>query len=156
MKFPVGIGTFENYAVLGRGIAASADGRTAGDQLAPNYSPNPGVDVKGPTAVIKSITKPILLKYYSGCPLDLSINSNEFEGEAGVDRLNGLIKSFCDLGGQILTVTSTNVEDLKDAKNNPEAHKDLRVRMGGLSAYFIAMSPVQQDNIIKRFNKGCG
>ena len=94
MKFPVGIGTFENYAVLGRGIAASADGRANGDQLAPNYSPYPGVDVKGPTAVIRSITKPILLKYYSGCPLDLSINSNEFEGEAGVDRLNGLIKSL--------------------------------------------------------------
>ncbi len=154
MKFPVGIGTFENYAVLGRGIAASADGRTNGAQLAPNYSPNPGADIEGPTAVIKSITKPILLKYYSGCPLDLAINSNEFEGEAGIDRLNGLIKSFCDLGGQILTVTSTNVEDLKDAKENPEMHRDLRVRMGGLSAYFIAMSPVQQDNIIKRFDKG--
>ena len=154
MKFPVGIGTFENYAVLGRGIAASADGRKNGAQLAPNYTPNPGVDVEGPTAVIKSITKPILLRYYSGCPLDLSINSNEFEGDAGVDRLNGLIKSFCDLGGQVLTVTSTNVDDLKDAKTNPEEHKDLRVRMGGLSAYFIAMSPVQQDNIIKRFDKG--
>jgi hypothetical protein len=31
---------------------------------------------------------------------------------------------------------------------------DPRVRMGGLSAYIIAMSPVQQDNIIRRFNRG--
>ncbi len=153
MMFPVGIGTFENYAILGRDIGASADGRFFGDALAPNYTPNPGADVNGPTAAIKSITKPDLLRYYCGCPLDISVNSNEFIGESGIQRMKGLIKSFCDLGGQIMTITSTNVDDLKDAKIHPENHKGLRVRMGGLSAYFIAMSPVQQDNIIKRFSR---
>jgi formate C-acetyltransferase len=75
------------------------------------------------------------------------------EGEAGIVRLAGVIKSFCELNGQILTITSTNVKDLEDAKIHPEKHRSLRVRMGGLSAYFIAMSPVQQDNIIKRFSR---
>jgi pyruvate-formate lyase len=42
---------------------------------------------------------------------------------------------------------------LEDAKVHPENHRSLRVRMGGLSAYFIAMSPVQQENIIKRFSR---
>lgn len=154
MMFPVGIGTFENYAALGREIGASADGRYFGGALAPNYSPTPGADIEGPTAVFNSITKPELLRYYCGCPLDIAVNSNEFEGEAGIERMKGLIKSFCELGGQIMTITSTSVEDLRDAKVNPEKHRDLRVRMGGLSAYFIAMSPVQQDNIIKRFEKG--
>jgi formate C-acetyltransferase len=151
--FVSGIGTFENYAALGRDIGASPDGRYRGEALAPNFSPMPGVDLNGPTATIKSATKAHLLKYYSGTPLDLSINSNEVAGEAGIVRLGGLIRAFCELGGQILTVTSTNVTDLKDAKVNPEKHRDLRVRMGGLSAYFIAMSPVQQDNIIKRFRR---
>ncbi len=151
IKFPCGVGTFENYAVLGRDIAATPDGRKFGDQLAPNYSPTPGVDLNGPTAVIKSATKPDLMKYYSGTPLDLSINSKEVEGEAGIERLGGVIRAFCEMGGQIMTITSTNVEDLKDAQVNPEKHKSLRVRMGGLSAYFIAMSPVQQENVIKRF-----
>jgi pyruvate-formate lyase len=153
MLFPVGVGTFENYAVLGRDIGASADGRGFGDPLATNYTPYPGVDVQGPTAIIKSVTKPNLLRYYCGCPVDFSINANEVEGEAGIDRLMGLITSFCDLGGQIMTITSTSVEDLKDAKIHPERHKGLRVRMGGLSAYFIAMAPVQQDNVIKRFTR---
>jgi len=153
IKFPCGIGTFENYALLGRDVGATPDGRFVGDALAPNYSPSPGADKEGPTAVIKSIVKPNLLKYYAGCPLDLSINSNEVVGEAGIKRLGGMIRSFCDLGGQILTITSTNSADLKDAKVNPDKHKGLRVRMGGLSAYFISMSPVQQDNIIKRFSR---
>jgi formate C-acetyltransferase len=152
--YPVGVGTFENYAVLGRGIGASPDGRLARGPLAPNYSPVAGADRNGPTAAFRSATRPELLKYYCGCPLDISVNSADFEGDAGTDRMTALIKSFCDLGGQILTVTSCSIDDFIDAKFHPENHGDLRVRMGGLSAYFIAMSPVQQDNIIKRFTKG--
>lgn len=153
IKFPCGIGTFENYAALGRDIAASADGRYFGEALAPNYSPQPGADINGPTAAIKSCCRPNLSKFFSGAPFDLSINSNDFSGDVGTKRLASLIRSFCELKGQIMTITSINTEDLKDAKIHPEKHKNVRVRMGGLSAYFIAMSPVQQDNIIKRFAK---
>ena len=154
IKLPVGIGTFENYAALGRTLSASPDGRGSGEALAPNYSPTPGVDVNGPTAVIKSASRPDLMRYFCGCPLDISLNSNEYLGEAGVTRMEGIIRSFCDLGGQIGTITTTSVEELKDAVVHPEKHKNLKVRMGGLSAYFIAMSAVQQQNIIQRFSKG--
>ena len=153
VMFPCGIGTFENYAVLGRDTAATPNGRADWDPLAPNYSPVAGADLNGPTSVMKSISKPDLKRFYAGTPVDISVNSNEFVGDAGVERLKDLIESFCELGGQVMTITSTNVEDLKDAKEHPERHKDLRVRMGGLSAYFIAMAPVQQDNIIRRFSR---
>ena len=154
LLLPVGIGTFENYAALGRTLSASPDGRVSGETLAPNYSPTPGVDVNGPTAVIRSATRPDLMRYFCGCPLDISLNANEYLGDAGVTRLEGVIKSFCELGGQIATITTTSVEELQDAVINPEKHKNLKVRMGGLSAYFIAMSAVQQKNIIQRFSKG--
>ena len=52
MMFPVSVGTFENYAVLGRDTAASPDGRFAKGPLAPNYSPTPGADITGPTAIV--------------------------------------------------------------------------------------------------------
>ena len=154
IKIPVGIGTFENYAALGRNLSASPDGRGSGEALAPNYSPTPGVDVNGPTAVIKSATRPDLMRYFCGCPLDIALNANEYQGDAGLTRMEGIIKSFCDLGGQIGTITTTSVEELQDAVVHPEKHKNLKVRMGGLSAYFIAMSAVQQQNIIQRFAKG--
>lgn len=154
IKIPVGIGTFENYAALGRNLSASPDGRGSGEALAPNYSPTPGVDVNGPTAVIKSATRPELMRYFCGCPLDIALNANEYVGDVGVTRMEGIIRSFCDLGGQIATITTTSVEELQDAVVHPEKHKNLKVRMGGLSAYFIAMSAVQQQNIIQRFAKG--
>lgn len=149
-----GIGTFENYAALGWNLSASPSGRKSREALAPNYTPSPGVDVNGPTAVIKSATKPDLLRYWCGCPVDISLNESDFRGTVGTLRMEGIMKSFCQLGGGILTITTSSVEELEDARLNPENHKNLMVRMGGLSAYFIAMSPAQQENIIQRFAKG--
>ena len=154
LLIPSGIGTFENYAALGWNLSASPDGRKAKEALAPNYAPTAGVDVNGPTAVIKSATKPDLLRYFCGCPLDISLNSNDFQGDVGTARMEGILKSFCQLGGQIATFTTTSIEELKDAQKNPEKHKDLKIRMGGLSAYFVAMAPAQQENVIKRFSQG--
>ena len=59
---------------------------------------------------------------------------------------------YCDTEFEVDALKGYD-EDLKDAKIHPENHRDLRVRMGGLSAYFIAMAPAQQDNIIRRFSR---
>lgn len=146
-----GIGTFHVYAALGDMTGASANGRWAYDALAPNYSPVPGSDQKGPLCVIKSATKADLSELMAGTPIDIAINANEFQGDSGIGRLRDLILDFCDVGGQIMTITSSSVEELKDAKCHPEKHRGLRVRMGGLSAYFIQLAPEQQDKIIARF-----
>lgn len=144
------IGTFENYARFGYNVGASADGRLARDTISSNYSPAISMDRSGPTAAMLSTTHPDLLPYITGCPLDIQINSNEAIGEEGVKRLSALIRSFMDLNGVILTVTGVSEEMLKDAQVHPEKHRGLRVRLGGLSAYFITLSPEQQDIIIRR------
>jgi formate C-acetyltransferase len=149
--FSCGIGTFENYAILGRRVGASVDGRLARKALAPNYSPSMGCNREGPTAMFKSITRPSLLKYYCGAPIDIVVNANEFEGETGTQRMVGLIRSFSELGGNILTITSCSADILREAQKKPDQYRDLRVRMGGLSAYFVCMAPAQQENIIQRF-----
>jgi pyruvate-formate lyase len=152
-KLYCAVGTFENYGRMGRPLAASPDGRRAGEALAPNYSPYYGKDKEGPTAVFKSATKPELLRFFGGCPVDISINKNEVEGNAGIERLVGLIKTFNALGGIILTIGVNSADDLKKAKKDPEKYKNLRVRLGGFSNYFVALAPEEQDNIIKRFDR---
>ena len=59
-----------------------------------------------------------------------------------------------DLGGLMLTITGVKPEDLIDAQINPMKHKSLRVRMGGLSAYFIALSKEHQDIMIQKVKHG--
>ena len=154
LYIPLGIATFETYMSIGHNIGASCDGRRESAAVASNYSPSVGMDISGPTAVIKSITRPDLTRYNVGCPLDIQINANEAQGETGLQRLEALIRSFLELGGLILTITGVREEELIDAQIHPMDHKNLRVRMGGLSAYFIALAREHQDSLISRIKHG--
>ena len=129
---------------------ASADGRHAQEPVGSNYSPAFGVYKVGTTAAMKSVLHADLWRYITGCPLDLQVNSNETSGEKGLQRLVGLIKTFLDMNGIMLTITGTSEEMLRDAQKNPDKYRSLRVRMGGLSAYFIALPKEMQDTLIKK------
>lgn len=149
-KIGLGIGTFEHYQQLGYGLGASPDGRNKHASISSNFSPSIGVDINGPTAAIKSLTKMDLTDFATGCMLDLQINSNEVTGEDGLARMVALIKAFMKLDGQILTLTGVSKEDMIDAQIHPENHKSLRVRIGGFSAYFISLSKEQQNIMIRK------
>ena len=145
-----GIATFEFYAKWGHDVGASADGRKSQEPIAPNYSPVPGLDRIGPTAIIRSVTRPNLLPYTMGGPLDISINPNEVKGEQGLLRLMALVKTYLELGGLIITITGVSKEQLLAAVADPVKYRNLRVRLGGLSAYFVTLSPEMQNSLIQR------
>ena len=75
-------------------------------------------------------------------------------GKNGTNRLAGLLKAFVNIGGNMLTVTVTDVEELRRAMKELEKHRHLRVRMGGWSAYFVALSEEQQRLHISRVEHG--
>ena len=145
-----GIATFEFFAKWGHDVGASPDGRLSQDPVASNFSPVHGADLLGPTAAIRSVTAGDLLPDMMGAPLDIEINPNEVRGEAGLDRMVALIKGFKACGGLILTITGANREQLLAAQAEPEKYRNLRVRLGGLSAYFVTLSKEMQNSIIKR------
>ena len=47
-------------------------------------------------------------------------------------------------------MTVVSPEDLQDAKRHPENHRDLIVRVGGYSDYFVNLTPALQREIISR------
>ena len=145
-----GIATFEFFAKWGHDVGASADGRKSQEPVASNISPAQGADMQGPTAAIKSTTAADLLPYFTGGPLDMEIDPGEVKGEQGLVRMVSLIKGFIDLGGMMLTITGVSRDKLIEAQKNPEMHRSLRVRMGGLSAYFVTLSKEMQNSIIER------
>lgn len=152
--FPTSVGTFSWYAMIGKEVAASADGRHAGEAIAANFSPVPGADTSGPTAAIGSYLKMHVEELAAGAPIDLRFSAGGLSGEAGTQRLAGLITAFIKMGGNMLTVTVTDVEELKRAMKEPEMYRHLRVRMGGWSAYFVMLGEEQQRLHIQRVEHG--
>jgi formate C-acetyltransferase len=90
----------------------------------------------------------------AGAPIDLRISKRSLKGSEGLKRLTGLIQTFVDLGGNMLTLTVTDVDELKRAMEEPEKYRHLRVRMGGWTAYFVMLSREQQLVHIRRVEHG--
>lgn len=154
MTFMPGIGTFSWYIAVGEGTGATADGRGAAEPVASNFSPSAGALQKGITAAIRSFTSMGLDGVPLGSPLDIGMSERYVKGEEGTRRLMGLVKTFRDLGGNLMTISVADSETLRDAQRNPAAYRDLRVRMGGWSAYFTMLSKEQQEHHIRKAEGG--
>ncbi|GHU65814.1 hypothetical protein FACS1894184_02350 [Clostridia bacterium] len=152
--FPPCIGTFSWIIGIGKRIGATTDGRKSQDPIAANMSPVPGCDISGPTAAINSYLKINTKPMAAGAPIDLRINSVGLEGDEGTRRISGLIRTFLRRGGNMMTLTITDIQELKNAIENPDAYRGLRVRMGGWSAYFTMLSKDAQRIHLKRVEHG--
>ncbi len=150
IKFPCGVGTFSWYIGIGEGLGASADGRLHGEPVSSNFSPALGRDMEGIPGAILSYAKMHHCNLPAGAPLDLRLARRLVQGEQGTDRMVGLIRSFAQTGGSMMTLTVADTEELRAAQSEPDKYKSLRVRMGGWCAYFTMLSREQQEHHIKR------
>ena len=66
------------------------------------------------------------------------------------DALKSLVLSYFAMGGIQVQVTCTSVEELQDALANPEKHRDLIVRVGGYSDYFVNLTPALRKAVVER------
>jgi formate C-acetyltransferase len=148
--FVPSVGTFSWYQSIGQEVGASLDGRFAHDAVTSNMSPVYGADRAGLPAAINSAVKMFGRELPGGAPIDLRASKNAFVGQAGTDRLVALIQAFIALGGNMMTLTVTDAEELRSAMREPEKYRHLRVRMGGWTAYFCMLGKEQQELQLKR------
>ncbi len=150
VKFPCGVGTFSWYIGIGQGLGTSPDGRPAGEPVSSNFSPALGRDLEGIPGAILSYSKMHRSNLPAGGPLDLRLARRLVKDDEGTERMMALIRSFVDTGGNMMTLTVVDTEELRAAQREPEKYKSLRVRMGGWCAYFTMLSKEQQEHHIRR------
>lgn len=148
--FRPGTGSAMEYVRCASYVKATADGRKIGDNFGSSFSPSPIARLNGPLSCIQSFTKPDLTKVINGGPLTMEIHDSTFRNEDGVKKVAALVKAYIDLGGHQIQLNAINRDVLIDAQKNPEAHKNLIVRVWGWSGYFNELDVKYQDHIIKR------
>ena len=135
---------FEN----GLHTMATPDGRRAGDPLSKNLSAVTSMDKHGVTALIRSVTEIDLSAFPTGSVLDIVLHPSAVKGEGGLEAFYGLLMTYFARGGFAMHGNVFVAEDLKRAKENPEAYKNLQVRVCGWNAYFVKLSETEQDAFI--------
>ena len=138
----------QNHIHMGRATGATADGRPAGAPISFNLSPAPGVARKGPTATCNSVAAIDFGQVSGGGTFDLTLDRSNL---SEADTLEGLLRAYLEAGGMQAQINAVDRAELRDAQDNPEAHRDLLVRVTGFSAHFTSLDRATQDDIISRY-----
>ena len=137
------------HVYFGKMVGATADGRKACEPLSEGVSPVQGADRKGPTAVVKSVSKIDHVRT-GGTLLNQKFAPELLEDEQGISKLANLIRTYFRLDGHHIQFNVVNADTLREAQRQPEKYGDLLVRVAGYSDYFVNLSTELQNEIIKR------
>lgn len=147
------IETDTGHIYMGNVFGATPDGRKQGEPVSQNSQPSVGASINGLTARMMSMASLPFDRIMSGAQ-NISIQPKSFAGEDGLDTLAGIVGAYFELGGLQTQISAVDVSDLLDAQVNPDAHRDLMVRITGYSAVFVDMTKAAQDDIIHREQMG--
>jgi formate C-acetyltransferase len=145
------IGAAAGHIGIGKMIGALPNGRLAGSPVCDAAcSVMPGMDTNGPTAAINSATNGQYAKEFVGYAMNMKFSKAILSSDEKLQKLAWLIKAFMKRGGWHIQFNVHSREELLAAQANPSEHKNLLVRVGGYSAYFIDLPKGLQDEIVNR------
>ena len=142
--------SISNNTPFGQLLGASANGRKAWMPLSDGISPTQGADVKGPTAIIKSVSKMTNDSMNIGMVHNFKLMSGLLDTPEGENGIITLIRTACMLGNGEMQFNYLDDEVLLDAQKHPEKYRSLVVRVAGYSAFFVELCKDVQDEIISR------
>jgi formate C-acetyltransferase len=144
-------GASQHYS-HGKVVGALPNGRKAGIPLADGgISPSAGCDTKGPTVTLRSVAKAVDFSHNRSAILNQKMPKALLKTKEQRKRFLDLIETyFRDYNGYQIQWNIQDREVYLEAQANPEAYKNLIVRVGGYSAYFVELDPILQDEIIAR------
>ena len=142
--------SISNNTPLGQLTGASANGRKAWTPLSDGISPTQGADIKGPTAIIKSVSKMACDNMNIGMVHNFKLISGLLETPEGENGIITLLRTACALQLGEVQFNYLDNDTLLEAQKNPEKYRDLIVRVAGYSAYFVELCKDVQDEIISR------
>ncbi len=142
--------SISNNTPFGMMTGASANGRKAWLPLSDGISPTQGADYKGPTAIIKSVSKMANDNMNIGLVHNFKLMPGLLDTPEGEQGLITLLRTASMYGNGEMQFNYVDNQAMLDAQKDPDSHRDLVVRVAGYSAFFTELCKDVQDEIISR------
>lgn len=142
--------SISNNTPFGQLTGATANGRKAWLPLSDGISPTQGADYKGPTAIIKSVSKMSVDSMNIGMVHNFKIMAGLLDTPEGEEGIITLLRTASVFGNGEMQFNYLDNNTLIDAQKHPEKYRDLIVRVAGYSAFFVELCKDVQDEIISR------
>jgi formate C-acetyltransferase len=134
---------------------ATPDGRRRGTFLSNGVCPVDGVDREGPTAVVKSVGQLGLETAPNGGSHTISLSPSLVGDGEHREKLASLLRTYGLVGGTALQINVLDADTLRAAQADPDAYRNLLVRVTGYNAYFVMLGKEIQDEMIARSAHQC-
>jgi len=145
-----GLFSMTTYVFIGSETWASANGRGKGEPLSSAVDPSNATDLEGPTRLHKSVAKIDTWRTTNGILFNCKLPTSVVATERELSKWADLVRTYILLKGQTVQYTVVSNEALKAAQIHPDDYKDLIVRTGGYSVFFVELDKDTQDTIIAR------
>lgn len=142
--------SISNNTPFGQLTGATANGRSAWTPLSDGISPTQGADFKGPTAIIKSVSKMATDSMNLGMVHNFKLMAGLLDTPEGEEGIITLLRTASVLGNGEMQFNYLDNNTLIEAQKHPEQYRDLIVRVAGYSAFFVELCKDVQDEIISR------
>ncbi|MDD5704874.1 MAG: pyruvate formate lyase family protein [Kiritimatiellae bacterium] len=145
-------GTFcwVNHERLGAQCGATPDGRRRGEPFADGGGPAQGREQGGPTHAILSTTSWDHTGLIGGLAFNMKFAGSLFSTPEAIGRLHDLVLTFLQRGGFETQINVVSRATLEAAERKPEQYRDLVVRIGGYTDYFVRLSPGMRQEVMRR------
>jgi len=145
------LGYNEHHRWFGENTKATPDGRHDGDLLKFGLGQSGGRDREGLTALLNSIAAVDPHAIACGSTVtNITVDEALIKDDANFTKTVDLFETYFRNGGTHFQLTYVSREDLLAARENPEDHCHLRVRVTGFSDYFVKLKESIQDDILER------
>lgn len=137
------------HTIDGRISIASPDGRRAAMPYAASCNPY-NVERNGVTGAMKSVAA-IDFKHVLGCAVNMKFHPTAVgKSEESKRKWISLLRTYFKMGGAQLQPTVASAETLRAAQKNPDEYRDLIIKVGGYSTYFVDLGREIQAEVIAR------
>jgi formate C-acetyltransferase len=150
-RYHTGLYTVSAHVPMGANVGATPDGRLPGSPLADGgMSAVYGRDRRGPTALLTSVARVRSGHGSNGTLLNMKFLPRLFRSREGAKAFSAMLRSFVGLRINHVQFNVVRREDLLAAQKDPDAWRNLTIRVAGYTAYFTELAADLQNEIIAR------
>jgi len=147
--FVVYVISMTTHTIDGRLSIATPDGRRTATPFAASCNPY-NVERAGVTGVLRSVAS-LPFEDVMGCAVNVKFHPSGIgDNQKARAKWVSLIRTYFQLGGAQIQPTVASAEILRDAQKHPENYRDLIVKVGGYSTYFVELGREIQEEVIAR------